>query len=81
MRPLIAALVIALSIISADAQSDRSLTGSENSNRYEHFYDPKIEKQKVRNRHHEKIHEKKYNDVLESIPDSDETFDPWKNAR
>jgi hypothetical protein len=81
MRTLITTLAIALSTISAEAQSDRSLTGMENGNRSDHlnFYVPQMEVQKTK--HHKKIHEKKYKDALESIPHSDETFDPWKNAR
>ena len=81
MRTLITTLVISLLTISADAQSDRSLTGSENSNRYERLYDPKIEIQKMRNKRHKEMHDEKYEDVLKNIPGSDEMFDPWKNAR
>jgi hypothetical protein len=81
VRTLIVALVIAVLTISADAQSDRSLTNSEGSHRYENLYDSQKEVQKVRHKHRKKGDEKKYEDALEKIPDSYETFDPWKSAR
>jgi hypothetical protein len=81
MKTVLAAFVITLLTISAGAQSDRSLTGSENSNRYESSYDPQKEEQKARNKRHKKMRDQKYENVLDSIPDSDENFDPWKNAR
>lgn len=79
MRTLIAALATALLTISADAQSDRSLTGSHRSETYAR--DSQKDAQKMKAKQQNKTHDKKYKDALESIPESDETFDPWKNAR
>jgi hypothetical protein len=79
MRALIAALTIALLTVSADAQSDRSLTGSHRSETYAR--DTQKDAQKLKAKHQNKTHDKKYKDALKSVPDSDETFDPWKNAR
>jgi hypothetical protein len=70
-----------LSTVSARAQSDRSLTGSGKSQTYAHEYDSHKERQKVKAGHHKKLHEKIYRDRLDSIPDSNEEFDPWKDAR
>ncbi|MGA7535505.1 MAG: hypothetical protein WBW27_26875 [Pseudolabrys sp.] len=79
MRTLIAALAIALLTTSAVAQSDPSLTGSHRSESYAR--DSQKDAQKMKAKHQNRTHDKKYKAVLESIPDSGETFDPWKNAR
>jgi len=79
MRTLIAALAVALLTISADAQSDPSLTGSHRSETYAR--DSQKDAQKMKARQQNKLHDKKYKDALDSIPDTNETPDPWKNAR
>jgi hypothetical protein len=79
MRTVVAALAIALLTTSAVAQSDPSLTGSHRSESY--VRDSRKDSQKMKAKQQNKMHDKQYKDVLESIPNSDETFDPWKNAR
>ena len=81
MKPLIMALIIALLTVSARAQSDRSLAGSSRSQSYAHDYDSHKERQKMRTKHHKNTHEKLYKDTLDSIPNSNEEFDPWRNVR
>ena len=82
MRTLIATFAIALLPVTAQAQSNPSLTtsrGERTGHHSQHGWKSKYQKETDDEIY--RMKDKSYQDALRSIPDSKKVSDPWKDAR